>query len=542
MDIYQTGTYHKEISEAEIENVVEVINKASRAIESSEIIDHKLSAIKKMRVRQRRLKDELRYVLEELGIPVVSVSVFRQILCDEVVPDTVAESSKDVVPSQSRKRNLTIDAVTQFKEQVQWISGETMNRVVNLVKDIVLINSRIEKMKQDMKAARNARLEFEQKRKDDRDGFKRLRDQFLEVSEIRGYIDALIDLAMKYPSVTTTDGAIQAMADQFDRMCVTWRRYSRKLYNSVNEFKEKYAKEFEASKMEIPFTSQMGLNYFVRDFAAERDIDLSEFRSFVVDNTQITYNAEKHTYEALPTRLVLLNDIAELLRREEGHQKHYTKIRTIRKTAISVLGTLSFSMSVLSADLERELLEWSGGKANVLSNPRIKKIIDKAREAVLSPVRATITSPLKRDAAIEGSLRDFDDAVKGVKKVRQFIEEAPNKIREALAERAEKASRGTLRTILLFGDVPTKNNRNGLMPVEDAVRERVRKRYGNIPFEDEVNVGTEDKPKWVKEVYAEQVEVENEKGGIKEVWMLKSDAKAAKLIQSVDDQTKTMGE
>lgn len=537
MDIFDRGLYYKEIADADVENMVSIADKASQAIMSSEITDHKRSTTYKLRVRLRKLRDELKYVLDELGISVTSVGVFKDILGDEIVPDTVAESSGDLNAPQSRKISHSIGSVTELKEKVEWISGETFNRIMKLIREIRFLNSHIEKIENDMNVSDNIRHKFKQKKKNFPEEFDKLRDQILAVAEMKGYLEALISLVQSYPESTTTDRTIRATNEQFDRACVTWIRYRRRFFRSVGNFVEKYSAMYNESKVlqmakELGFCAECQTSGSGISFENLKDVLADKMYKITLDTT-----VGQYMYEGTPAKL--LTSIKEMLENRKYLPKHFIGIPGMKPDTTMALYSLQTALSMFSTFLFEELEEWSGGAAHASSNPAIKKIIDKARQAVLSPVRATITSPLKRDAYIEGSHQDFKNAVKGVKKVRQFVEQTPDKIREALGRRAGKASRKILRKILLRRDMPTKYNREGLMPVEDAVRERVRKRYGSkVPFEDEVNVGTEEEPIWRKEVYCEQVPIKGKDGTVTEKWRLKSLVKMGLVDDMVRDETK----
>jgi len=539
MDFYDRGLFYKEISVADVDNMVSIADKAVQSIVSSEVVDHKRSAVYRLEVRLRKLKDELRYVLDELGVSSTSVGVFKDILGDDVIPDTVAESSSKVNSSEARKINHSVSSVTELKEQVEWISGDTYNRIMKLIREIRFLNSHIKNIERGMKATENVRKKFEQRKRDFPEEFDKLRDQIIAVAEMRGYLEALISLVQSYPESTTTDRAIRTTNEQFDRACITWIRYRRRLFKAVGNFVEKYSAMYNESKV-LQMAKELG--FCAESQASEPGISFKDLKDVLTKMYNITYDTTvgQYKYEGAPARL--LTSIKEMFENRKYIPKHFTGIPGMKADTTLALYSLSRALSTFESSLSEELVKWSGGAAHASSNPAVKKIIDKARQAVLSPVRATTTSPLKRDAYIEGSLQDFKKAVEGVKKARQFMEQTPDKIREALAKKAEEASRDTIRKILLRRDMPTKNNRKGLMPVEDAIRARVRKRYGNIPFEDEVNIGTQEEPIWAKEKYCEQVKVKSQDGAVTERWALKSTVRMGLVEGMVREENNTLGQ
>jgi hypothetical protein len=536
MDWFQEGTQNKEISLAEVENIVKVMDTARNSITQAEVKDHKKDTVYRLRVQQRKLKDELSYVLKQLNIPPASLYVFQSVLADDVVPDTTPETSDKTKYSSVRYRNIPISAVTELKEVAANCSGETFNRVMNLVTDITFLKSHIAKMEKDMEYARNARVEFDRKKELDPAGFKKLSEQFLAVSEIRGYVSALTKLVESYPDISTSDKSLVVTAEQFDRVCLTWRRYSRRLFKSVDNYLEKYLDEISEDAVDI----FMDKGYFdsTKTVAERYGVSENDVFNVLSNELEIVFDKKEGTFKTRVSSLKLLQSIKGLLERREILSDQYTVVvkANLIRTTLTGLIALEYSFSILRIVLEGSLEKWSGGKSLVSSNRTVSKIIEKAKESVISPVRATVTSPLTRDAFVAGSLRDFSKSVAEVKKAKQFMEQAPNKIREALAKRAEEAGRDTMRKILLRRDLPTKNNRNGLAPVEDAVRAKVRSRYGNIPFEDEVNTGTDDKPEYHKEVYCQEVTVKDSIGAEVQVWKLKSDLAAQEIQKNVESE------
>jgi len=538
-NIFQEGLYSKEVTLAEVDNIIKVVDSVKEALSSSEAISHKRGVLDRLVDRQRKLRDELTYVVKELGIDATSIYTFADVFCDEVMPDDKDETVADMNSSHLRYRNFS-GIVKELKELAASASGNSFDRVLRLIEDLSFTKIHIAKVTRDMELASNARHTFEKKRESDKKGFKNLRDQFLAVSEMRGYVDALRNLVTNYPSESTTSHAIQTTLEQFDRACVTWRRYSRRLYSAVKNFKAKYEEQLGDDVVVFLPESQIRTRTVL--WAARYGISETELLGVLHRELNVVTNSEKGIVEMRFNPLKLLTDMGRLLDNKDMHPRHYMGVAEIRKEMLLALDSLGLSLSLLSAHLEIRIEKWSGGKAKASTNPAVKKIFDKAQQNVTSPVYATQTSPLTYDAYVAEARLNFQKTVKGVEEARNFLEQGSDKLQEVIQEiRQKRRTRRTLkvsfrkmRRIARRKRMPVKDNRKTFAPVEDAVRAKVRARYGgNVPFEDEVL--TSDK-KYVKEVDAQEVKVKDpETGAIQYVWALKSDVAAGAVEYMVDN-------
>jgi len=529
MDFFQEGIVYNEVSSAEVENIATFFDRGANAIMSSSALDWNRNDINRMRLELRKLKEELRYVLNQQRVPITSVEAFRHVFNDDVVPmDTVADTSDKTDYAKVRYANIPMPAMNELNELVRKNSGATLNRIMNLLMKINFLRLRMAKTESDSKNKESALKEFEQKRKSDPGTFERMRDQMYALSEMQGYAEALLQLVWNYPEVSASDQTIRAVAEQFDLMCWRWRRYSDKLYKSLDDYMEKYV-----DILSEPLTPNLAFEAMAQRIAETPE----NLARAALGRLKIQYNKETQQLQIqTKSQEELISAIKVVLENEATHPRHYTQIGSgwqtseIRKEVSANLVTLSVAITVLYNDVEAKLVAWSGGKAKISSNPAVAKVINRAREMVASPVKKTITDPMTRDSFLTKTLIDFKATGDKIKEIRKFCEQAPDVIREKLAKRAESHDREFLRKIFLRRSMPVKDNMRGVAPVEDAVRERVRKRYGpNVPFEDEVNVGTDDKPVFMKESMAEQ----DTKTGR---WMPKS-SKAVDSLKDTISQT-----
>jgi len=526
MDVFQDGRYYKLVSPAEVSNIVDVCDKSAQALWSSATIDWSRNDVNRMRIHITRLKEELRFVLKQVGIDPASMEFFKRVMGDSVVPDTVADLSNKLDYSQARYRSFSNDNIVELYGAFQGASGQVLNRVTSLTRDILFTNLRIAKAEADMIAKVAARKEFEQKRDADKDGFKILRDQFLLSSEIQGYIEALMDMAERYMSMTSaaTGTTVRAVGEQFDLLCWKWRRYCGLLERAIEEYVDEFA---DLSDPLTEFVDEGDINYTEKSLTM-LGISVDQVRAVLKDKLTVVYNKSTKKYQVM-TRdfrqffVLIKNFISD----ESVLPKHYTQVSSEIDIVRIHLSALHFSVFLLNQSLENKLVEWSGGASKASSNPVVANIIDKARQAVMSPVNRTKVDPMTRNEYLSRTFTNFKDVADKVREIKQFLESAPDAVRSRIGNLP--FDREFLRKVFVRRDMPVKGNMKNVKPVEDAVRERVRNRYGpSVPFEDEVNVSTEaGKFEWRKESLCEY---KNDR------WVLKTDSANQAAGQVIDNQ------
>lgn len=527
MDFFQEGLFHKKVSSAQVENMVSWFDRGFQSVLSDSSLEWNLKDINRMRLSIRKLKEELRYVLKEQGIPIVSVEAFRHVFNDDVVPtDTTPEMSSDTDWSSVREFNVPLPTVNELNELIKSNSGEVINRILDLLFKINSLRLRIAKMETDSKNKEAMHKDFQQKIKQDPQTYESIKSQLIAISEIRGYVNALVALVEAYPDVSTTDQAIRSTTEQFDLMCWKWHRYTSKLRSLLEDYLERFY-----SMLTEPLKSDSSIEYWLD----EEKVSFQDIERLASKKAGLVFNKKTlKTQIQTKNEEGLIKAMKDVIDDSYVYPKHYTGVPDKKDVIYANLAALSIMAGLVFNDVEMRLEEWSGGKSKATSNPAVARVLDRARQMVASPLKAAVTSPLRRDVYLAKTLIDFNNVSNQIKSVKQILESAPEVLRDKLASGLEKlsfkkgVSRELLTKILIRRSVPSKDNMKKVKPVEDAVRERVRKRYGpNIPFEDEVNVGTEDKPVFVKETLATQ-DLKTGK------WILKTDEAVKALYGFID--------
>lgn len=534
MDMLQSGVFYKEVSVAQVDNLVDFFNRSSQALKSAAAVDWARDEIRRMNKHMKSLQEELAYVLQQQGMTYMSVENLAGAFYDDAVSATVADTSDKTNYTNVRYQNIPLSIVNELNDLARRNSGPTMNRILGLTSEIQFCLVKIAKLEKDLDNIKTARKEFETKRDADPKAFENLRDQFIALSAIQGYVEALYELVNNYPKNSPTDNTVRTTVEKFDRSCILWRRYKRKLQNSVQEYKEKYLVVGEES-FELPALDT--INLLGKD---SEGISYEDINKVLQEEYKIFYNKKENKYEVRNKNPgVLLDVIIDYMVSESEIPAQYTGVPNMRAGVISSLAAMRGALSVVSSALEQQLGTWSGGTAYIASNRSVSRVIDKAREAVNSPVRRTVTNPMTRDEYLSKTLIDFARVSKQVKDVREFLERKTEDLRDKVSKGLQKFDTEFLRKTFLRKAMPRKDYIKGMKPVEDAVRARVRARYGaTVPFEDEVNIAPAPKdsnaptpsPVFVKEQYVEQDPKTGE-------WHLKSDL-ALTVLNSTIDETK----
>lgn len=505
MDFFQQGIYYKEVSQAQLENVLKVYDRAEEAVSSAAAVDWSRNDINRMRLQLTRLKEELNFVLKELGINPMELELFQSVRNDDVVSDGVAQTSDNTDYSAVRYRNFSLSGMDELYSKLDGATGVVLNRVTELVSRIGLVRLKISKAEADMKNKVSARKEFEDKRESDKAGFKNLQKQFLALAEIRGYVEALLDMVYKYPQASSspTDSTVRATSEQFDLMCWKWRRYRNQLSRAIRD----YIDDYSDSPVSIP--TFISFDFFGDDKALALTVlgvDLDKIKDILNKKFLVKYDKVSKNYQVFEQNSTLM---LEKMKNFESDvtvlPEHFTGVPDMWTTVLESLSVLVSIAFAVHFGLERMLEIWAGGKAKVSTNPVISRTIERARQAILSPVNRTKVDPTTRSEFVEKSLTDFTKTSSKIKEIKDFLESAPDVIRNRIGNLP--FDKEFLRKAFLRRDMPVKGNMKGVKPVEDGVRERVRARYGpTVPFEDEVNINSSEEgpPDWKKESLCEQ--------------------------------------
>ena len=517
-NFFQEGISHKEVSQAEVDNVNEFFNNRKQAILSSSAIDWCRNDGDRLRLQMERLKRELRFVLNQEGISPTSVEVLKTVLNDDdaVSVGTASDTSDKTDYSQVRYQNIPLATLNELNDLVRKNTG-VLNRIVNLIQQINFTRIAKAKMEGDLSNKIAARKAFEAKRTKDAPTFERLRNELLSLSAILGYVEALLSLVYDYPEVSATDHTVRALSEKFDMMCWKWVRYRKKLRDSVQDYTDSYA-DYMHENMPSPISGEI-----FNQIVGQRPDNVTDIIKILDSVYFIKVNRETVNFNVFNNPAGLFNAIVTYLDNEEKIPPHYTGVPKIKPEVVASLESMHLALFVVSQSLENDLDVWSGNTARIDSNSAVKQVIDKAREMVASPVRRTLVNPLMRDEYLAKTLIDFKGVSEQVKKVRNFLETKAELLQSKITDAT--FDNEFLRKVFFRRSMPVADNMNNAKPVEDAVRERVRKRYGpNVPFEDEQFVKRLNM--WVKESNC----VQDPKTGD---WDLRGDVAAEILAQLV---------
>jgi hypothetical protein len=517
MDFFQEGQYYKEVSQAQLENIVNYVDKGLQAIRSASAFDWKRKDLERARRRVKSLKDELEFVLNTCDISQKSIEALRHVINDDAVPtDTTAELSSETQYSKVRYLNPPISEMNELNELVRKNSSSTLNRIINLIAEINFTRVSIAKYEAEMSNIAAARKAFLDKKDADPEGFDRLKNMLLDISELSGYVQALISLVGSYPSVSPTDNTIRSITSNFDLMCWKWSRYRARLERGLQKFVNTYS---EAVVEEIP----------VKEYSPFDPSEVELVTEYLSKHFDVVYDSKTQKMKVRSKTLQeLFVSMSEFMYGPKL-PKNYKGVSDDPKTSMDLLLALIVPVQVSAQIVEEMLSKWSGGTDKLSSNPAISKVIDKARQLVASPVIKTRTDPMTRDAFLKKTLIDFKGVSKTIKEVRDFLEGNTKDLQDTITRGLVKFDTEYLRKTWLRKAMPIPDNVRAMNPVEDSVRMRVRRRYGpTVPFEDEVNTGTDKKPLWVKESYC----VQNKDGK----WVLKSDL-AVKVLEQYNNPT-----
>jgi hypothetical protein len=503
MDIFQKGVYYKEVSKAQVDSLVNYFNSSSQAIKSAAAVDWNRSEIRRMSQHMKRLQEELRYVLQQQGISYTSIENMAVAFSDDAVSTAVAETSDKTNYPQVRYQNIPLAIVNELNELARRNSGSTMNRIVNLITEINFARIKIAKMEGDLSNVVAARKEFEDKRNANPGAFESMRDQMIALSAISGYADALFSLVNDYPKDSPTDNTVKTTAEKFDHACIMWRRYKKKLLDSVQNYRDKYIN----GQTDEPLPKNVVSDMISGKLPGGEELPFVEINEVLKFNYKIVFNSKTNKYDVVDqNQSELIKTIIRFMIDEKEIPPQYTGVPSMRAVATSSLEAMRLALFVMATALEEKIETWSAGTSKIASNPAVAKVIDKAREVLNSPVRRTITDPMTRDEYLSKTLIDFSKVSEQVKRVRAFLESKTDALREKVTKGLQDFDTEFLRKTFLRKAMPVKDYIKGMKPVEDAVRARVRERYGKtVPFEDEVNIAKEgDSPVFVKEQYVEQ--------------------------------------
>jgi len=523
MNIFQEGAYHKNVSLADLELSLSMFNAESNAVLSSSAIDRNRKDIQKIRRSIDRLKRELESLLRDQHIPTAAIEFLRSVINDDVVPsDTVGDTSDKTDYVSVRYQKIPNSNMNEFNELFSKNCGRSLDRISGILQRLKSLRMDIAKLESDSKNKTAARKEFEDKRTADPESFNRYRKQLLALSEMMGYANALAALANDYPYGSVADQTIKATSEQFDRMCWKWRQYSRKLYQSIDQYMDDFVDVL---------SEPMSPNVYFEALLAKSDITPEDIARVAIGKVPLVYNKATNQFQIKgKTEQELVESLKMMLDNEALHPHHYTGVAGARTDILRALSAFLVFLELMWRDVESKLQTWSGGKATVTSNPAVERVVSKAKAMIMSPVKATVSDTTSRLAFVAKSVQRYKAVSDKISSIKQFLERPAEEIRRALFGGKEPCDREFLRKVLSRKSMPVKGNLDKAKPNEDAARERVRKKYGpNVPFEDEVNIGTDDKPIFVKESTAQ-------KDPITGSWRLKSDV-ASDSLKSVVDST-----
>jgi hypothetical protein len=329
VDFFQEGVSYKEVSSAQVDNIISVCDRDAQALWSEAAMDWSRNDINRYKTQLMRVKEELRFVLSELGIDPLSVEVFRNIINDDVVPDSVSDTSDKTNYGQVRYRNYSLENVTELYSVLKGATGSVLNRVNGLVAEVSFIRLKIAKAEADMVAKTAARKEFSQKRDKDKDGFKTLRGQYLALSEILGYVVALIDIVGNFPKATSssTSATIRSSSETFDLLCWKWRRYRGQLTRAVEHYISDYS-DLVSPQIKGDFAdSDLAEPVSLMSYYLDIGFPFDKINEALKNNFSLVYNKSKKQYELLDRNFVSsVTKMKELISGDKFLPTHYTQV------------------------------------------------------------------------------------------------------------------------------------------------------------------------------------------------------------------------
>jgi len=497
MNFSKAGAYWSQVAFADIEQTFSMMDKASQAVVASSNIEQLRSSILRMRARLRHLQEDFKHILHENNIPPIDVSVIGEIQDDDTAPVSTNADTSDKTPySEVRVHNIPQPAVNELNEVADNNMDPLMSKILGLVSGIKFTNLAIARAEAKIRNIQAARKTFEEKVKADKPMFNNWRDMLLAVSEMAGYVEVLTEISDNKPAITTSDDKIRASTDQFDKLCWRWKQNIVKLRRSIKDFIDTYQKEFisatEFDKMD-PKTILSIMEDREKKFGISKEEQINKlkvkFGVFIV-------NDKEYKFELNTTFERLFENMKRFVDEEFEKMEHFTQVGV---GTVSTLGLLASCLGTIRDCLDVQINKWAGGAGKLSYNPAVQKVMDKAKQLVESPVKRSVVSTENLYDRFHKSKINFVKLNEKIDKINGWLGGNLDKLYNKMGEWMGDFDKAIIENVCARKCAPVKDNTKEMKFDEDAARKTIRARYGNIPFEDEVDLGEGAKKRFEKE-------------------------------------------